>query len=64
MSAIERSSATPEWQNLLRSRLMSNQSEREGYRDIVEQCTVLGGLIEETMADLSDIRSSTVKGDS
>ncbi len=38
MTTIDRPSGVPEWQNLVRSRLMAKQAEGEAYRDIIEQC--------------------------
>jgi hypothetical protein len=41
MATIDRAPSVlgaPEWQNLLRTRLMAVQADSEPYRDLIEQC--------------------------
>lgn len=38
-----RSTGAPEWQNIIKERLMAKQAETEGYRELIEQCECLQG---------------------
>lgn len=45
MSTMSMSGPAPEWQNVIRARLMATQAARDPLKDIIEQCECAGARL-------------------